>query len=242
MTLRYPRIIAHRGGGALAPENTLAGLRVAARIGCRGVEFDAMLSRDDVPVVIHDETLDRTTDTRGVVAAMDDAALSGVDAGVRHGAAWRGEPLPRLEDALRLCDELGLWANIEIKPSAGRDAETGVAIAACLETCWNGVGVVSSFSIVALSAVLECAPKLPRALLVEAIPSDAEATLRELRCIALHAKAALCDPVRVDALAQEGYLVACYTANDRVLADRLLNLGVAAIFTDRPDLWDVDEM
>ena len=83
----YPRIIAHRCGGALAPENTLAGLRVAARLGCRGVEFDAMLAADGVPVLIHDETLERTTSGLGRVTDSESAQLIRLDAGgqIRNG-------------------------------------------------------------------------------------------------------------------------------------------------------------
>ena len=68
--MNYPRIIAHRCGGALAPENSLAGLDLAARLGCRGVEFDVMLSADEIPLLIHDEAVDRTTTGRGQVASL----------------------------------------------------------------------------------------------------------------------------------------------------------------------------
>src|SRR2546422_6860489 len=68
-TWPHPRVVCHRGGGALAPENTLAGIRKAAATGFGGVEFDVMLSADKVPLLIHDETLERTTDGRGAVSA-----------------------------------------------------------------------------------------------------------------------------------------------------------------------------
>src|SRR6266568_3977912 len=76
----YPRVVGHRGGGALAPENTLAGIRKAAAMGFGGVEFDVMLSADKVPLLIHDETLERTTDGRGAVSAAPYAKLAGLEA------------------------------------------------------------------------------------------------------------------------------------------------------------------
>ncbi|MCC7269211.1 MAG: glycerophosphodiester phosphodiesterase, partial [Rhodocyclaceae bacterium] len=90
----HPRLIAHRCGGALAPENTLAGLRKAFELGYRAVEFDVMLSGDGTPVLIHDETLERTTDGRGRVADTSDAELARLDAGSWRGAQFAGEPLP----------------------------------------------------------------------------------------------------------------------------------------------------
>lgn len=239
--MRYPRVIGHRGGGALAPENTLAGLRLAARLGCHGVEFDVMLTRDDVPVLMHDETLERTTDGCGPVAAQNLAALRTLDAAARHGAAYRGETVPTLAEALALCAELGLWANVEIKPSAGRDADTGRVVGRLLAEQWRGSGIVSSFSATALAAARQAAPQLPFALLVEAIPEDWCNRLAALGCEALHCRADAA-AARIAAVAAAGVPCACYTVNRRDQAERLSAAGAAAVFTDRPDLWRPDEM
>ncbi len=164
MAWPHPRLIAHRGGGALAPENTLAGLRTAASLGYRGVEFDVMLSADGTPVLIHDETLERTTDGRGRVADASDAELARLDAGSWHGEQFAGEPLPSFGDAAELCLALGLWANVEIKPSAGREAETGRKVAQAARELWAGAAppLLSSFSLEALAAARDAAPELPR--------------------------------------------------------------------------------
>ncbi len=239
--MRYPRVIAHRGGGGLAPENTLAGLRLAARLGCKGVEFDVMLSADGVPVLIHDETLERTTDGRGPVAAQSFAALRALDAGGRHGAAYRGEPIPALDEVLALCAELGLWANVEIKPSAGRDAETGAVVGRMLAARWDGDGVVSSFSAPALAAARETAPQFDFAVLADAIPADWRQRLAAGACRAWHCRADA-DAAAIAAVAAAGVPLACYTVNDRATAERLFAAGVAAVFTDRPDLWAPGEM
>ena len=235
---RYPRLIAHRCGGALAPENTLAGLRIAARLGVKAVEFDAMLSRDGVPVVIHDETLARTTDGHGRVAESALADLQRLDAGRHHHAAFAGEAVPTLAAALTLCDELKLAVNLEIKPAVGQEAITGSTVAAIAAACIPRAGLIlSSFSTVALAAAREMAPELPRALLVEAIPLDWAEQLRHLGCTALHAAAGQLDPARLGNVLSAGFPLACYTVNDPQEAKRLYALGVAAIFSDRPDLF-----
>src|SRR4051812_20648471 len=106
----FPRVIAHRGGGRFAPENTLAALRKGHELGYCAVEFDVMLSADGQPLLIHDETLERTTNGRGLVAGLDLEALEQLDAGAWFGPAWRGERLPSFRSAALLCRELGLWA------------------------------------------------------------------------------------------------------------------------------------
>lgn len=239
--MTYPRIIAHRCGGALAAENTLAGLHVAARLGCRGVEFDAMLAADGLPVLIHDETLERTTSGRGRVAAMSSAGLARLDAGCRHHPAFAAEPLPTLDDALRVCAALGLWVNVEIKPSAGQEVETGRVVARHAAGA-RGPVLLSSFSAAALCAAGDQAGALPRAMLVEAIPGDWRERMARCGAQALHASArALTDRARKAVLAA-GFPLACYTVNRRDEAERLFAMGVSAVFTDRPDLWLVAEM
>lgn len=237
----YPPIIAHRCGGALAPENTLAGLRVAARLGCRGVEFDTMLAADGVAVVIHDETLERTTSGEGRVADMDSGRFVQLDAGSRHHPAFAVEPAPTLDQVLRLCAELGLWANVEIKPAATQEAATGrvVALRAAAAT---GQLILSSFSLAALDAAADAAPHLPRALLFEAIPADWRQRMAASGAIALHASARKLTPEAAREARAAGFPLACYTVNRRDEAERLFAMGVCAVFTDRPDLWSATEM
>src|SRR5262245_61294333 len=110
----FPRLVAHRGGGALAPENTLAGLRLAARLGYAGTEFDVKLSADGVPVLMHDDTLDRTTSGFGPVAPASLAELQDLDAGSWFGRAFTGERVPTYAAAAEACRALKLWANVEI--------------------------------------------------------------------------------------------------------------------------------
>jgi glycerophosphoryl diester phosphodiesterase len=124
----FPRVLAHRGGGTLAPENTLAAIAEGHRRGFRGVEFDAMLASDAVPVLIHDDTLERTTSGHGEVGAHTAEELGALDAGRWHSPAFAGEPVPRFEAAVRWCRAHDVWINIEIKPAPGAAMRTGAAV------------------------------------------------------------------------------------------------------------------
>jgi len=238
----YARLIAHRCGGALAPENTLAGLQLAARLGFRAVEFDVMLSADGVPLLIHDETLERTTDGSGSVADTPLARLRQLDAGRWHHRAFAGERLPTLQQTLAACLDLGLAANIEIKPAAGLETQTASAVARLIEDstqAWRDVPLLfSSFSEQALAAARAVAPALPRALLVEAIPADWRARLQRQECLALHCAASQLQLAQAAEIGAAGYPLACYTVNRPEEAERLFAAGVTAIFTDRLDLFN----
>ncbi len=240
MTSFYPRIIAHRCGGALAPENSLEGLRIAARLGCRGVEFDVMLSADGIPLLIHDETLERTTTGHGRVAELTAAAIRQFDAGGPHHRAYAVSPAPTFSEAMAACKELGLWTNIEIKPAAGHESTTGAIVGRWLAENWNGHGIVSSFSTLALTAAQQAATNLPCAMLLESLPDDWQTHMQALDAKAVHLAANAVTAKNAAAL--KGTPWACYTVNRRQEGDRLFALGCHAVFTDRPDLWSVNEM
>lgn len=245
MTWRCPRLIAHRCGGALAPENTLAGLRMAAQYGCRGVEFDVMLSGDGTPILIHDETLERTTNGSGRVAETSDAELARLDAGSRYSAHFAGEPIPSFADAAELCLALGLWANVEIKPASGSEAETGRKAAALAREVWAGIALpplLSSFSTVALEAAREAAPDLPRGLLYGDVPAHWRGEIERLGCTSLHCDAHRLAPALLAEARSAGIHLVVYTVNDILEAERLLRLGVAAVITDRIDLLTAESL
>lgn len=231
-----PRWIAHRGGGTLAPENTLAGIRLAAAMGYRAVEFDVMLNADGTPVLIHDETLERTTNGRGLVCETDDNTLFALDAG-------NGERIPRFVEAARLCLALGLLANVEIKPAAGHELVTAGKVARLAGEIWRDAPeqvLISSFVMEALEVARDLAPGLPRSLLFEEVPADWPALFTRMRATALHCDCTtLADEVLQEA-AVHGVPVLCYTVNELVLANALLGRGVSGFFTDRLDLFAGD--
>ena len=233
MLLTLPRWFAHRGGGSLAPENTLAGIRLAASLGYKAVEFDVMLSRDGTPVLIHDETFERTTNGSGLVSATPDSVLFALDAG-------GGEPIPRFAEAALLCRQLGLMANVEIKPATGFERSTAEIVARLTGELWRNATVqplISSFSLEALEIVRDLAPGIPRGVLFEQVPADWLAVVRRLQAVTLHCAAdCLSDDVLAEARANE-VPVLCYTVNTESAAKSLFKRGVSAIFTDRLDLF-----
>jgi glycerophosphoryl diester phosphodiesterase len=228
MSWPYPRVVAHRGAGSLAPENTLAAIRLAASLGFGGVELDVMLCGDGRPVLIHDETLERTTGTRGEVALTPYAELARLDAGA-------GERIPLFEEALALCRDLGLWANVEIKPARGHERATGGVVAAMATGLWRGeraLPVLSSFSEEALEAARRAAPRLPRGLLVEAFPPDWRTRLERLECFSLHCNHESLRRSDAEAARRAGYALLCWTVNEPEDARRLFDWGVECIVTD----------
>lgn len=252
---RYPPLIAHRCGGALAPENTLAGLYVAARLGYAAVEFDVMLSQDGQPLVIHDESLARTTNGQGEVAATPVRELLALDAGCRHHKAFAHEPLPRLQQVLSVCLQLGLAANVEIKPATGHEVVTGQVVAQALQdfvadavaggTAANMSAscpplLVSSFSMPALQAALTTGlpAEVAWAWLVEDLPHDWQQQLDVLGTRRLHLDAAALTLTQCAQLCAAGVELACYTVNDVQRAAQLYAAGVSSLFTDRLDLFD----
>jgi glycerophosphoryl diester phosphodiesterase len=235
--------VGHRGGGALAPENTLAGIRKAAKMGFGGVEFDVMLSADKIPLLIHDETLDRTTSGRGSVAATPYAKLASLDAGAWFGPEYRGERVPSFEQAGKLCAELGLWANVEIKPAQGFERETAVAVAKVASGCWDGASpapLLSSFERISLEVARAAAPELDRGYLTERIGSGWAEAARALGCVSVHCNCKYLTEAQAEEVRGAGYWLLCYTVNEPAIARRLFSWGVDAIFTDRLDLIPPD--
>jgi glycerophosphoryl diester phosphodiesterase len=234
----YPRLVAHRCGGTLAPENTLAGFDACKRYGYRMVEFDAKLSADDHLFLLHDDSLDRTTDGHGLAAEHTWLELEKLDAGSWRGAAFVGERLPTLAQAAARCQRDGIAANIEIKPCPGRDTLTGQLVAGAALALWQKQTppLLSSFSFEALVAARAAAPTLPRGMLFDAVPDDWLRIVRELDCVSLHASHKHLTAERVAAIRAEGLRVLVYTVNDPERAKLLAGWGVDMICTDRIDL------
>jgi glycerophosphoryl diester phosphodiesterase len=235
----YPRYAAHRGAGKLAPENTLAAMRAGHKHGYRMVEFDARLSGDGVPFLLHDDTLDRTTNARGRADALTWAELSKIDAGSWHSPPYAGEPLPTLATIARWAIASGVACNIEIKPTPGRCETTGGAVALDAQALWRDAPVpplLSSFSETALAAARAAAPELQRALLLEKVPPDWQARLARLECVALDSDHRELSAELVAAAQAAGYKVMAYTPNDPKIVERLIGWGVDVVITDAIDV------
>lgn len=230
--LSLPPIIGHRGAAGLGPENTLASFALAADLGCAMVEFDVRLSADRVPVVFHDDTLDRCTDGSGPVAALTLAQLKHLDAG-------GGQSIPTLAEVLALCRDRRLAVNIEIKPDIGAEAETTRLALECAGGVWlsdRPPPLVSSFSHQALAMARQVAPHWPRGLLAERLPKSWRRLADAYGCDALNLNHSWLTAARVAEIKATGRDVLAYTVNRKRRAEKLWFRGVSAVFSDRPDL------
>ncbi|HEX7272228.1 MAG TPA: glycerophosphodiester phosphodiesterase [Casimicrobiaceae bacterium] len=235
----YPRFAAHRGAGKLAPENTLAAMRLGYAHGYRMVEFDVKLSRDGVPFLLHDDTLDRTTDARGPADALAWAELSRLDAGSWHSLTFADEPLPTLAAIANWAIAGNVACNVEIKPMPGREQATGAAVALAARSLWRDAKpppLLSSFSEEALAAARAAAPELERALLLERVPADWSERMARLDCVAIDVDYRELAAGLVAAAHADGYKVICYTPNDPRVVKKLVEWGVDTVITDAIDV------
>jgi len=236
----YPRWVAHRGAGKLAPENTLAAFRLGAAHGYRMFECDVKLSADDVPFLMHDATLERTTNGSGTGGDQTWGALSLLDAGGWHSRANAGEPLASLESVAAWCIRNAYLLNIEIKPTPGAERRTGEVVAQHAARLWKGQPLpplLTSFQPESLEGAREAQPDLPRGLLLDTLWKGWLENALTLGCVAVVCNHALWDVRSVTQAKSAGFRCLSYTVNDEWAVQRLLDLGTDGIITDRVDLF-----
>lgn len=237
----YPKVLAHRGGGSLAPENTLAALRCGLEHGFRAVEFDVMLTQDEVPVLMHDPELGRTVAGRGQISQLDADELTSMDAGRWFGAAFEGETVPTFVAVLEFCQQQGIWMNIEIKPAPGHEVRTGQIVAEVTRRKFasrpkSEWPLLSSFSHEALLAAQKAAPDLPRGILLDELGTDWMRLARSVQASAVHTNQRYLTTQLAQEIKRAGFGLFCYTVNEPKRASQLLEWGVDAFCTDRIDL------
>jgi glycerophosphoryl diester phosphodiesterase len=245
----YPKVLAHRGGGILAPENTLAAIRRGLEHGFHAVEFDVMLTRDGVPILMHDEQRGRTVPGKGDIADLAATELFQLDAGAWFGPGFVGERVPAYADVVAFCKGNGIWMNVEIKPAAGHERQTGRVVADLTRKMFaaeiaarkhggavDSLPLLSSFSFEAVQEAQRAAPEIPRAFLVDTVPGDWQERLQEIDAVALHTNQKNLTPALAKAVKAAGYGLFCYTVNDLERAREMLDWGVDGFCTDRIDL------
>lgn len=234
----YPFWIAHRGAGKLAPENTLAAFRVGASHGFRAFECDVKLSSDDVPFLLHDATLDRTSHQRGEAGSRTWSELSQVDVGEWHSRAYAGEAPPSLAAIARFVQSNGFDLNIEIKPTPGTEQHTGRVVGRHVTAMWGHAPrwpLFSSFQPLALAGAQETAPQVPRALLLDSLWDGWLAVAQRLGCCAIVTNYGVMDGQLLAQARGAGLRALVYTVNDPSPAAWLSQLGVDGIITDAVD-------
>ena len=243
----YPFWFAHRGAGHLAPENTMAALKLGAHHGFRAFECDVKLSSDDIGFLMHDTTLDRTTCEHGAASDWIWDDLKHLDAGAWHSDDFKEEPIPALNAVMAWAQHGGYSLNLEIKPSTGKQQHCGAVIAKLVQESWDALSLsdsmaptplLSSFDIEALAGAKEAAPKVPRALLVHHTNNGWLTTAHQLKCSACVLYHELVTPALLEQVRSHGMRILVYTVNDAHEVNRLIETGVDGIITDAIDRFD----
>lgn len=232
--LTTPLVIAHRGDSLHAPENTLAAFEAAVRQGADAIEFDVKLTRDEQVVVLHDQTVDRTTDGTGSLAELDLAALHELDAGSSFSADFRGEPIPTLEDLLEAVGNR-LYLNIELKNYATPFDDLVPKVAELVRRhALEGRVLFSSFLPRNLRSMRKLLPNVPRGLLTYRgwLGSWGRAFGWRGDYSALHPCLTDLDARLVARVHAAGKRVHVWTVNLEADIRRVIGLGVDGIITD----------
>jgi len=229
-----PVTVAHRGYSSVAPENTLAAVAAGMRTGAEYVEIDVHTTADGVPVVLHDQTVDRTTDGSGDVAVLRGADVTGLDAGSWFSPAFAGQRLPTFAQVLELLPTGSSTLLLEIKgPETSAEVERVVDM--IVDAGLGDRVVLQSFDVDALRAAREHAPQIPRGLLRGSLDPDPVAVAQDLGAVMYNpsASALLARPSVVADLNAAGIAVMPYTVNSAADWARLTEIGVDGIITDR---------
>jgi len=235
----FPLIIGHRGASAVAPENTMAAFREAIAVGADGIEFDVRLTRDGVPVVIHDSSLRRTGGVNQRVADLSWQELSKIDVGSWFKAgSFAGETVPSLEELFELFETNNLSLYLEMKCDSPAEYRP-LADACCRmihEHSLKERVVVECFQLPALEVLKEIDPGIKTAALFDRVFMDqsivARATEIGAMAVALHHR--LARKGLVGKSKQAGLHVAVWTVDDPIWIDRARSIGIDALITNDP--------
>ncbi len=257
------RIIAHRGARSLAPENTLSAAIKAYEKGAYGWELDVAMSADGILVLLHDDTLERTSDAAQVfpdrkpwsVYEFTMEELNLLDFGswfvesdpFQQKAqanlssaelnSYKGLPITTLEEALQYTKEKQWWVNIEIKDASDTPADSVIVskiVAMVVELGLEEQVLISSFNHAYLRQVKDLNPALPTGALVNKVIMDPIALLRDLDAQAFHPGKKYIYAKQVQALREAGYDVNVWTVNEEAEMLELIDMGVTGVITDFP--------
>jgi glycerophosphoryl diester phosphodiesterase len=229
-------IASHRGGGAAAPENTLAAIRAALAAGFDYVEVDVALTADGHPVLMHDATVDRTTDGHGRLASLTLAQVRALDAGAWFDARYAGTPVPTLAEFLDVLATTDRRALVELKGEWDAAAVASFVDEVNARDLERRVAV-SSFDARTLALARAASDVIPRLAIMRKLPDDVASAVAEAgaRGVIVDRRAILERPEVIDELHAAGMRVVVYTLNDDAEWDEVTALGVDGIVTDDPD-------
>lgn len=253
MALKLPKIIGHRGAAAYAPENTLEGIHTAADMGVEWVEFDVKLTKDQVPILFHDDTLERTTNGGDTpVAGLTYEEIRQFEAGSWFADSFAGIKIPTLEEALEVVIDRKLGLNLEIKPCPGREKETAEAALDVLSRYWDDHEklYISSYKIVSLETAMNLAPEWGRGMVFGyhsqedwlqnlkngRLPEDWKEVADYLGLTAISMDQDFCNQSTLSGILDHKIKPVPYNVNDAARANELLAMGAQTFISDEPDV------
>lgn len=231
-----PLVIAHRGASLYAPENTIAAFELAVEMGADAIELDTMLTTDGTPIVIHDQSLERTTNGSGSVASKEVAELLLLDAGSMFDARFAGEKIPTLEEVFSAVGNK-ILINVELKNYASPfDRLPGIVVDLVRDAGLSDRVILSSFNPIALIKAQRASNKIRRAALIGSGPKIVRGIIERFTdYFALHPEVSLVDQRMVDNHHNAGHKVNVWTVNEESVMMKLLSMGVDGLITDTPD-------
>lgn len=235
--LSWPKVIAHRGASAYAPENTMAAFEKARSLGGKWIEFDVTLSLNGDIFVFHDDFLHRTTNGSGQIIEASSEYIQTLDAGAWFDKRFYAERVPRLQTVITWLAKHPMQANIEIKTYPTE--QLTLAVLAMLEKEWpkqKPSPLISSFDYKALQICHQQRPDLPLGYLLDKIPQNWLEKARQIQCASINVSRRIATKQLIQRMKAESYAVCVYTVNRRTEAFKLLDWGVDAVFSDYPDL------
>ncbi len=235
-------VIAHRGASAYAPENTHSAFKMAIEMKAEMIELDLLLSKDGIPVVIHDQNLERTTGKKGDVSDFTLADLRVLETGAWFDKKFKGEPFPTLEEVLTYTKDK-IAVNIEIKHEAVTDTAKDGIVDKALKLVYNAgmedQVIFSSFDYRVMEHLNELDPEMPKALLYEKSQSG-NLTPKELvekyTVDAFNCSYKELSEEWIEELTTHNIPFFIYTVNDKTLMEKITKAGARGIFSDYPDV------
>lgn len=232
--IEIPHIVAHRGASIEAPENTIAAFRVAGARQAKWIECDVTLSADNKCILIHDDTLDRTTNGTGPAYKQPLDTLRDLDAGAWFSDIYKGERIPTLSDTLETLFFMDMGVNLEIKPSGCDPIRLCQEVATELAHAKAVPILLSSFDDIAVAEIRRLLPDMPCGWLLETLPDDWRDGYAKLGASALHIDHKALDREKAGEIVAANVPLVCYTVNDPDRARELFDWGVTSVITDDP--------
>lgn len=235
------KLVGHRGVAALKPENTLEGFKYSAELGLNWIETDARLTKDGVWVIMHDPTLDRTTNSSGEIANKNYNTIKNLETGLWFNPPVKNQKILTLNELLENCYDLQLNINLEIKCEEKYDAKNWAR--SLNDFIKNNVPnffpipLVSSFNLKFLQYLRKLNANIPIGYLVESFEHNTIQIAIKNNFTTIHCDVKNILQKNIDDCKKYNFPVLLYTVNDADVGRYWLNKGIDAIFTDNPNLF-----